>query len=111
MNKFDELTKSLAQSVTRRGAMKKFGVGLAAAIAASFGFRAGAAPPSSGFCEAYGYFDGTFYLTGWCKDPVTCERWPTSHCKGGKLVGDKFIGDPCSTFGSALLDTSKHCSR
>ena len=29
MNKFDELTKSLAQSVTRRGALKKFGVGLA----------------------------------------------------------------------------------
>jgi hypothetical protein len=28
-NKFDELTKSIAQSVTRRGALKKFGVGLA----------------------------------------------------------------------------------
>ncbi len=29
MNKFDELTKSLAQSVTRRGALKKFGAGFA----------------------------------------------------------------------------------
>src|SRR5881392_2380239 len=28
-NKFDELTKSMAQSVTRRAALKKFGVGLA----------------------------------------------------------------------------------
>src|SRR5438477_255527 len=28
-NKFDELTKSLGQSVTRRAALKKFGVGLA----------------------------------------------------------------------------------
>jgi len=28
-NRFDELTKSLAQSVTRRSALKKFGVGLA----------------------------------------------------------------------------------
>src|SRR5437773_333031 len=28
-NKFDEFTKSLAQSVTRRQALKKFGVGLA----------------------------------------------------------------------------------
>jgi len=28
-NKFDELTKSLAQSVTRRAALKKFGLGLA----------------------------------------------------------------------------------
>jgi len=28
-NKFDELTKGLAQSVTRRAALKKFGVGRA----------------------------------------------------------------------------------
>jgi hypothetical protein len=27
-NTFDEMTKSMAQSVTRRGALKKFGVGL-----------------------------------------------------------------------------------
>ena len=36
-HKFDELTKSLAQSVTRRGALKKFGVGLAAIALASLG--------------------------------------------------------------------------
>ena len=35
-DKFDELAKGLAQSVTRRGALKKFGVGLAgSAVAAS----------------------------------------------------------------------------
>jgi len=34
-NQFDELTKSLAQSVTRRAALKKFGLGLVAAMAAS----------------------------------------------------------------------------
>jgi hypothetical protein len=28
-HKFDDLTRSLAQSVTRRAALKKFGVGLA----------------------------------------------------------------------------------
>jgi len=28
-NQFDELAKGMAQSVTRRGALKKFGVGLA----------------------------------------------------------------------------------
>jgi hypothetical protein len=28
-SKFDELTKAMAQSVTRRAALKKFGVGLA----------------------------------------------------------------------------------
>ena len=35
-NKFDELTKSLAQSVTRRSALKKFGVGLAGMALACF---------------------------------------------------------------------------
>ncbi len=43
-DKFDELTKSLAQSVTRRAALKKFGVGLAGMALACFGLanRAGA---------------------------------------------------------------------
>ena len=36
-NKFDELTKSLAESVTRRAALKKFGVGLAGMALACFG--------------------------------------------------------------------------
>jgi len=36
-NKFDELTKSLAQSVTRRAALKKFGVGLAGMALACVG--------------------------------------------------------------------------
>jgi len=36
-NKFDELTKSMAQSVTRRQAFKKFGVGLAGMALACFG--------------------------------------------------------------------------
>ena len=35
--KFDQLTKSLAQSVTRRRAPKKFGVGLASMALACFG--------------------------------------------------------------------------
>jgi hypothetical protein len=55
-NKFDELTKSLAQSVTRRAALKKFGVGLAGMALACFGLtnRAEAANrkcvPSGGSC-------------------------------------------------------------
>jgi hypothetical protein len=36
-NPFDELTKDLAQSVTRRGAVKKFGVGLAGMALACLG--------------------------------------------------------------------------
>ena len=36
-NQFDELTKSLAQSVTRRAALKKFGIGIAGIALACFG--------------------------------------------------------------------------
>ncbi len=36
-NKFDELTKNLAQSVSRRAALKKFGFGLAGMALACFG--------------------------------------------------------------------------
>ena len=36
-NKFDQLAKSVAQSVTRRGALKKFSVGLATMALACFG--------------------------------------------------------------------------
>jgi hypothetical protein len=40
-NKFDELTKSLAQSVTRRAALKKFGVALAGMAPACFWLMSG----------------------------------------------------------------------
>src|SRR5260370_1010812 len=48
--KFDELAKGLAQSVTRRQAFKKFGVGLAAMALACFGLalRAAAQPGQLG---------------------------------------------------------------
>jgi len=36
-NKFDQLTKSMAQSVTRRAALKKFGIGIGAMVLACFG--------------------------------------------------------------------------
>jgi len=36
-NQFDELTKNMGQSVTRRGALRKFGVGLAGMALASLG--------------------------------------------------------------------------
>ena len=36
-NSFDELTRGMAQSVTRRAALKKFGVGLAGMALACFG--------------------------------------------------------------------------
>ena len=36
-DKFDELAKAMAQSVTRRAALKKFGVGCAAFVIAALG--------------------------------------------------------------------------
>ena len=36
-NKFDQLTKNMAPAVTRRAALKKFGVGLAGMALACFG--------------------------------------------------------------------------
>jgi len=96
--KFDELTKSLAQSVTRRAARKKFGVGLAGMALACFGLanRAEAAPKkygepcaanadcSSGYClpdhtcGCLSYKDcpkapykGTIYEAGYCMQGFT----------------------------------------
>jgi hypothetical protein len=48
-NKFDELTKGMAESVTRREAFKKLGVGLAGIALACFGLANKAeANPSCG---------------------------------------------------------------
>ena len=51
-NNFDELTKGLAQSVTRRQALERFSAGLASVIFAWLGLvnnaRAGALPSRSG---------------------------------------------------------------
>jgi len=64
-NKFDELTKSLAQSVTRRAALKKFGVGLAGMALACFGL---ANKAEAGRCAKYGQpcaANGDC-CSGWC---------------------------------------------
>jgi hypothetical protein len=51
-DKFDELAKGLAQSVTRRGALKKFGAGLAGMALAAFGLVNGAqAAPRNFHCR------------------------------------------------------------
>ena len=50
--KFDELAKSMAQSVTRRGALKKFGVGLAGFVLATFGLATNAEAGGGGCLRA-----------------------------------------------------------
>jgi hypothetical protein len=53
-NKFDELAKGLAQSVTRRGALKKFGVGLAGMALACFGLADKAEAGGNDHCKRNG---------------------------------------------------------
>jgi hypothetical protein len=64
-NKFDELTKSTAQSVTRRAALKKFGVGLAGMVVACFGLankaEAGPCKPGGAKCR-----DNSDCCSGYC---------------------------------------------
>jgi hypothetical protein len=51
-NKFDELTKIMAQSGTRRAALRKFGVGLAGMALACFGLvNSARAGKGIGTCE------------------------------------------------------------
>ena len=51
-NKFDELAKSMAQSVTRRGALRKFGLGFAGIVVTSLGLANKAeANPRGKLCD------------------------------------------------------------
>jgi len=83
-NKFDELTKSLAQSVTRRAALKKFGVGLAGMALACLGLAnsasAGKACSTDADCGSGKLCcNGTCVkrIPDWCT-PGTC----CCHCVG-----------------------------
>ena len=53
-SKFDELAKSMAQSVTRRGALKQFGFGLAGMALACFGLANKTEAGASGHCRPNG---------------------------------------------------------
>jgi hypothetical protein len=84
-NKFDELTTSMAQSVTRRAALKKFGVGLAGMALACLGLanKAGAAT-HAGYCvaTATALENNGYVLLGYCQDTTTCQMVASSQCRG-----------------------------
>jgi hypothetical protein len=117
-NKFDELTKSMAQAVTRRAAFKKLGLAAVATIAARLGVGGASAAPQkiSGYCQVTGQGLGfvTVY-TGICVDPTTCQQGTSSHCPSG-VPGPtnwqpRFVLDSCTTpppdyIGGFWLDTS-----
>jgi hypothetical protein len=77
---FDELTKSLAQSVTRRAALKKFGVGVAGMAMACFGLVDKArATTHQGFCQINGFGPTTWY-SGVCMDVNGCVSGASAEC-------------------------------
>jgi len=80
-NKFDELAKGMAQSVTRRQALKKFSLGLAGMALACFGLanvananKGGCKPDGSrcrvanDCCSGYCHYRGLYGLSkfGYC---------------------------------------------
>src|SRR6266536_534593 len=82
-DKFDELAKGLAQSVTRRGALKRFGVGLAGIALASLGLankaQAGKACATSADCPA-----DKICLSGVCQPT---SKGNCNHCSGAPYFG------------------------
>ena len=75
-DQFDELAKGLAQSVTRRGALKKFGVGLAGIALATLGLRNTAQAHSGHHCQCR----KPDYGCSQSKDPQGCLAFCGVYC-------------------------------
>jgi len=91
-NKFDELAKGLAQSVTRRQAFKRFGVGLAGMALACFGLANRAkATTYTGYCVGRPVTGGKgWHLNGTCYSPeLGCFEQGSADCTLGEPTGVK----------------------
>ena len=73
-DKFDELAKSLAQSVTRRGALKKFGLGLTGMVLACLGLPTKVYAGHKCHCKKPDYG---------CKGDPDCVNFCQICCAGG----------------------------
>ena len=101
-DKFDELAKGLAQSVTRRAALKKFGVGLASIALASLGLERKALANSGGGRPVPNYclVDQGVQL-GYClgrhsnKYPFFCPEFLSKDCTPGLAAVAITDGDHC----------------
>jgi hypothetical protein len=114
-NKFDELTKSMAQSVTRRAALKKFGAGLAGMALACFGLANKArAATYSGYCQIHRGFDPgqPVAYTGLCMDLNRCVGAQSADCPAPGTAVDKKAKAVLGCHGGLFYtyDTSKRCS-
>ena len=87
-NQLDELAKGFAQSVTRRGALKKFGLGLSGLALAMLGLQNNAYADPSGHCRSYAdCAGGLACCNGKCVDINFDEHNCGScgnHCPGTK---------------------------
>ena len=92
-NKFDELTKSMAQSLTRRAALKKFGVGLAGIALASLGLKntVHADTTKPFLCCTYRCLSTDSHTFGRvCVAGTVC---PSQVCIGGQLKSQRTVDD------------------
>jgi hypothetical protein len=91
--KFDEFTKSLAQSVSRRAALKKFSIGLAGMALACFGL---ANKAEAGRCSDSGQIctKNAECCTKYCRPDHTCGCRSDIDCRKGYtcLNGYCYIG-------------------
>ena len=110
-NQFDELTKSMAQSVTRRAALKKFGVGLAGMALACSGLAGKArAASGTGYCMVFADPSGArLQFTGYCLDATTCQIGASNQCRGN-VKRKALVANPCNPSSWAVIDTNKPCS-
>ena len=102
-NKFDELTKSLAQSVTRRAALKKFGLGLAGMALACFGLPSRAkAATYTGYCSVRAVSTQKFHYKwiydGYCLDTNGCIAAASADCPRGEAVNGGVTDGPCGSY-------------
>jgi hypothetical protein len=106
MNKeFDELTKSMAQSVTRRQVLKRFGVGLAGMALACFGLTSTAAGATHrGYCRVGSSIFSNPVYTGVCVHPKRCISGTSTDCPAGALA------DPPYKLGCGSRVSSRPCS-
>ncbi len=101
-HKFDELAKGMAKSVTRRQALKKFGVGVAGMALACFGLanrtRGGTTSCTtnadcgnnqlccSGTCVSITDNNNRGYCGNVCMPPSTCKMVSSPSPKGGGRI-------------------------
>jgi len=105
-NEFDELAKSLAQSVTRRQAFKKFGVGVAGMVLATVGLSS--QERGGGYCTLSVDLNGNYYTDGGCINGKCNSCISSASCSGVMPAVEVAFG-ACGGFPFAY-DKARKCS-